>query len=218
MVARIFSKALQQSTRGYASQAAVKPPILLNGLPGKYASSAYVAALGKSERTLQAVEKDLQAVQANLGPNAKDAAKLQTFISNPTLSNKDKVAGLEQLIGNKSDTITRNLFEVLAENGRLGDAEKVVEEFFRLMAAHRGEVEVTITSAAPLDKSHSQRLEQALSSSGVAKASGGQKIKFNHKVNPSIQGGLVVDFGDRSVDLSVAGKVRRLNALLQESV
>lgn len=87
-------------------------------------------------------------MQANLGPNAKDAAKLQTFISNPTLSNKDKVAGLEQLIGSKSDTITRNLFEVLAENGRLGDAEKVVEEFFRLMAAHRGEVEVTITSAA----------------------------------------------------------------------
>lgn len=78
----------------------------------------------------------------------KDADKLQTFISNPTLSNKDKIKGLEQLIGNKSDEITKNLFEVLAENGRLGDAQKVIGEFERLMAAYRGEVEVTITSAA----------------------------------------------------------------------
>lgn len=150
--------------------------------------------------------------------SGKDAARLQTFISNPTLSNKDKVSGLEQLIGSKSDDITRNLFEVLAENGRLGDAERVIEEFARLMAAHRGEVEVTITSATPLDKSHTSRLESALSSSSIAKSAGGQKIKFIHKVNPGIQGGLTVDFGDRSVDLSVATKVRKLNNLLNEGV
>lgn len=86
------------------------------------------------------------------------------------------------------------------------------------MAAHRGEVEVTITSATPLDKTHVSRLENALSSSSIAKSAGGQKIKFTHKVNPSIQGGLTVDFGDRSVDLSVATKVRRLNNLLSEGV
>lgn len=103
--------------------------------------------MNKSDKTLQAVEKDLQAVHAALDPSSKDSAKLLSFISNPTLSIKDKVAGLDQLVGSKSDAISRNLFEVLAENGRLGDASKVVEEFARLMAAHRGEVEVTITSA-----------------------------------------------------------------------
>ncbi|CAO1615235.1 unnamed protein product [Parajaminaea phylloscopi] len=217
MVARLIPRTLQQATRGYASQAAVRPPIVLNGLPGKYASSAYVAALSKSDKTLQAVERDLQAVSSALS-SGKDAAKLQTFISNPTLSNKDKVAGLEQLVGSKSDEITRNLFEVLAENGRLGDAERVVEEFSRLMAAHRGEVEVTITSATPLDKAHTSRLESALGNSTIAKSAGGQKIKFVHKVNPAIQGGLTVDFGDQSVDLSVATKVRKLNSLLSEGV
>lgn len=184
---------------------------------GKYASSAYVAALTKSEKTLSAVEKDLQNVHAAL-TTGKDAAKLRDFIVNPTLSNSQKVAGIEQLIGAKTDDITKNLFQVLAENGRLGEADKVVEEFGRLMAAYRGEVEVTIVSAAPLDKAHVQRLEAALNQSDLAKSSGGSKLKFNHKVNPAIEGGLVVDFGDRSIDLSVAGKVRRLNALLQEAI
>lgn len=86
------------------------------------------------------------------------------------------------------------------------------------MAAHRGEVEVIITSATPLDKAHTQRLESALSGSAVAKEGGGQKIKFTHKVNPAIQGGLTVDFAGKSVDLSVASKVRKLNQLLEEGI
>lgn len=185
--------------------------------PGKYATSLYVAALTKSDKTLQAVDKDLGSIAQAL-TSGKDASQLQTFITNPTLSNQDKVKGLEQLVGKSSDETTRNFFQVLAENGRLGDAERVAEEFARLMAAHRGEVEVTITSAAPLDKSHVQRLESALSGSSIAQKAGGQKVKFVHKVNPGIQGGLTVDFGDRSVDLSVASKVRKLNQLLQEGV
>lgn len=35
------------------------------------------------------------------------------------------------------------------------------------------------------------------------------------QVNPSILGGIVVDFGDKSIDLSVASRVNKLNNLLQ---
>jgi F-type H+-transporting ATPase subunit O len=72
---------------------------------GKYASSAFVAAANKDSKTLEAVEKDLRAVQAALaGP---DAAKLRDFIGNPTLPSKEKVAGLDKLLGGKENTITR---------------------------------------------------------------------------------------------------------------
>jgi len=33
-----------------------------------------------------------------------------------------------------------------------------------------------------------------------------------------VLGGIVVDFGDKTVDLSVASRVNRLNSLLQQSV
>lgn len=94
-----------QSTRGYASAASVRPPLQLNGLPGKYASSAFVAAANKDSKTLDAVEKDLRSVHQALG--GSNAAKLRDFINNPTLSAKDKTAGLDALLGGKENEITR---------------------------------------------------------------------------------------------------------------
>jgi hypothetical protein len=35
------------------------------------------------------------------------------------------------------------------------------------------------------------------------------------QVNPSLLGGLVVDFGDKTIDLSVSSRVGKLNNLLQ---
>ncbi|CAD6928745.1 unnamed protein product, partial [Tilletia controversa] len=70
----------------------------------------------------------------------------------------------------------------------------------------------------PLDKSAHQRLESALKSSAIASRNGGKTLNIVTKVNPAIQGGLVVDFGDSTVDLSVSSRVNKLNALLQEGV
>lgn len=81
---------------------------ILHHLTGKYASSAYVAALSKDSKTLEKVEADLKAVQAAL--TGAEGAKLQTFISNPTLSGADRTKGLEQLLSTgkgKADPITQ---------------------------------------------------------------------------------------------------------------
>ncbi|SNX84566.1 probable ATP5 - F1F0-ATPase complex, OSCP subunit [Melanopsichium pennsylvanicum] len=218
MVAR-FAPRLFQATRGYASQAAVRAPKMLDGLAGKYASSAYVAALSKDSKTLEKVEADLKAVQSAL--SGSEGAKLKTFIENPTLSGSDRTKGIDQLLAQgkaKADPITHNLFTVLAENGRLGQTEKVIEGFQELMTAYRGEVEVTVTSATALDKSTVSRIESALKGSQIAAKGNGKSLKIVQKVNPAIQGGLVVDFAGNTVDLSVASKVNKLNALLEQGV
>lgn len=84
-----------------------------------------------------------------------------------------------------------------------------------MTSAHRGEVIITITSAKPLEKSISSRLESALKTSQFATTGGAKSVKFDYKVNSSLQGGMTVDLGDRSVDLSVANRVNKLNALLR---
>jgi hypothetical protein len=38
---------------------------------------------------------------------------------------------------------------------------------------------------------------------------------FCPQVNPSVLGGIVVDFGDKTIDLSVQSTVTKLNAVLQ---
>ena len=73
-------------------------------------------------------------------------------------------------------------------------------------------------SPQPLDKSVTSRLESALKGSQFATTAGAKSVKFDYKVNSSLQGGITVDLGDRSVDLSVANRVNKLNALLRESI
>ncbi|GAA97010.1 hypothetical protein E5Q_03684 [Mixia osmundae IAM 14324] len=220
-----LAKAIQQgalsvarsATRGYATESAKKItiPVQLNGLSGKYAGAAYSAALRKSEDTLKQVETDLTAVTKAL----KDDAKLSAVVFNPTLSVQEKKTGLTELFkktGKTPNDITKNLFDVLNENGRLHDAAKVVEDFQEIMSAHRGEVVITVTTATPLESSLQSRLEKALKQSEVG--SKAKQLKVVNKVNPNVQGGLVVDFGDKSIDLSVASRVNKLNALIAESV
>lgn len=38
------------------------------------------------------------------------------------------------------------------------------------------------------------------------------------QVNPEIRGGLVVEIGDRTIDLSVSSKIAKMNKLLQDSL
>ncbi|KAK4051373.1 ATP synthase F0 subcomplex subunit OSCP atp5 [Microbotryomycetes sp. JL201] len=212
-----FARQASRQVRTYAtsSASATLPPIQLNGLSGKYAGALFTAAAKKD--ALKAVESDLKALHSAI----KADAKVQEFLANPVLTSADRSKGIEELLkkaGSKgaSSELTKNLFEVLAENGRLYQTDKTIEDFLEIMSAHRGEVKVTITTAAPLEKDLQKRLEDSLKSSQLA--SSGKTLVFENKVNESVQGGLVVDFGDKTVDLSVASRVNRLNASLQEAI
>lgn len=41
---------------------------------------------------------------------------------------------------------------------------------------------------------------------------------FPTQVNPDIRGGLVVEIGDRTIDLSVSSKIAKMNKLLSDSL
>ncbi len=78
--------------------------------------------------------------------------KLATVLAAPTLSVADKqqvVQELQRRLGGPATAETvRNFLNTLAENNRLGVLEGVCEKFAALMSAHRGEVELVVTSAA----------------------------------------------------------------------
>ncbi|KAF9738144.1 ATP synthase F0 subcomplex subunit OSCP atp5 [Paraphaeosphaeria minitans] len=207
------------ATRAYAAAAAPstgaanKPPVALFGIDGTYASALYTAAA--KTNALDSAAKSLD----TLGAVFKKDTKLATILTAPTLSVSDKqqiVAELQKHLGNDKDGIVKNLLNTLALNNRLGALEGVVEKFGQLMSAYRGEVELTVTSAAPLDNRTLSRLESAVSKSSYV--SSGQKLKVVPKVNPDIRGGLVVEIGDRTIDLSVSAKMARMNKLLKDTL
>ncbi|KAK8858582.1 ATP synthase F1, delta subunit [Kwoniella newhampshirensis] len=198
-------------SRGYATASTVKAPIQLNSLTGTYATSTYLAALKKSPKDLEGLAKDVEAFDKKI----KEDAKVASFIQNPTLSASERSQALSSLLPSGSSPILLNLLTVLSENGRLSSAPKVFADFNSLISAYRGELEVVVTSAEPLDNKSLNRLDKALKDTEVAK---GKTLKVVNKVNPSVLGGLLVDFGDRTIDLSASSKVSRFNAAIAQGV
>ncbi|KAL4777405.1 ATP synthase delta subunit-domain-containing protein [Aspergillus nidulans var. acristatus] len=131
--------------RTYATAAQeVKPPVSLFGVDGTYATALYTASAKSS--SLDATSKALN----NLGAALKADPKLTSIISTPTLSAADKqaiVTELQKVAGADKGDILKNFLATLAENNRLGLLNDVVDKFAALMSAHRGEIELSITSA-----------------------------------------------------------------------
>jgi len=205
------------ATRSYAAAANApdsKPPVALFGVDGTYASALYTAAA--KTNVLDPTAKSLETLA---GVFKKDA-KLAEILSAPSLSVSDKqqiVQELQKQVGAQDkEGIVKNFLNTLAENNRLGALEGVVEKFGELMSAHRGEIELVVTSASPLDSRTLGRLEQAIHKSEYV--ANGQRLKVVSKVNPEIRGGLIVEIGDRTIDLSVSAKMAKMNKLLKDTL
>ena len=79
---------------------------------------------------------------------------MTTILDAPTLTNADKqqiVEELQKVAGSDKADILKNFLNTLAENNRLGALEGVCEKFATLMSAHRGEMELNISSAQVRD-------------------------------------------------------------------
>ncbi|KAH8811676.1 ATP synthase delta subunit-domain-containing protein [Xylogone sp. PMI_703] len=202
--------------RGYATPSTqdAKPPIALYGLDGTYASALYTAAVKTSslDNTAKAM--------ATLHETYNKDPKLAELLLAPTLTDADKesiISVLEKQAGgaDKSGTV-KNFLQTLAGYNRLGLLKGVCEKFGELMSAAKGEVELTVTSASPLDSRTLSRLESAVSKSQYI--SQGQKLKVTNKVNSDILGGIVVEIGDRTIDLSVSSRIAKMNKLLTDAL
>ncbi|EFN84641.1 ATP synthase subunit O, mitochondrial [Harpegnathos saltator] len=109
---------------------------------------------------------------------------------------------------------TANLLTLLAENGRLGKINQVINLYKLIMAANRGEVVCEVITAKPLETDMKNKLESALK--GFLKK--GQTILLTTKIDPSIIGGMLVSIGDKYIDMSIASKIKKYNDLIQATV
>ncbi|KAJ9491488.1 hypothetical protein VN97_g1768 [Penicillium thymicola] len=199
--------------RSYATPAQeTRAPVALFGVDGTYATALYTASTKSA-----ALDQTARAI-ASLGETLKADKKLVAILGAPMLTIADKKSIVEELAkvaGADKAGILKNFLDTLAENNRLGSLEGVCEKFATLMGAHRGEIDLNITSAQELDAKTISRLEKAVSKSQFSQ---GKKLKVVAKVNPDLVGGLVVEIGDRTVDLSVSSKIAKMNKALSDAL
>jgi len=205
MAAR-FTSALIKSTRMMSTSAEfIRAPIQVFGIEGRYAHALYSAAV-KAD-SLQAVEDQLNGIQGSMNT----VAGLKEFLVLPVASKEVKKevlsgafaeAGISPLVG--------NMVDVMIDNNRVSLISEVVSAFNTIMAAERKEVPCTVTSAHPLSEGHLEALQASLGSFLAE----GEKLLLETKTDASLIGGMVVEVGDKRVDMSTATKIKKLKAEL----
>lgn len=184
-------------------------PKNLFGVHGRYATALFVSA--SNANALDKVEAEVGNFVGHVNSNPQFAS----FLRNPTIPKNSKKADIEAILAKGSFSKTSvAFFGVLAENGRLGEVEKIAAKYTELMQAHRGEVAAVITSADALSAAQVKQLESSFASF----LEPGQKITAEYRVDPEILGGLTVQIGDQFMDLSLSTKVNRMHKVLSDAL
>ncbi|KAL5265798.1 hypothetical protein ACHWQZ_G006486 [Mnemiopsis leidyi] len=183
----------------------IRGPVQVFGIEGRYAHALYSAAT--KQGSADVVESQLNSLQGAID----SVSGLKEYLSLPVCSKEEKKATLGGAFDEAGfNPLINNMISTMIENKRSNHISGVVGAFNTIMAAQRGEVPCKVTSAQPLSDDHLESLRGAL----------GKFLKENEKLlldtatDESLIGGMVVEIGDKRVDMSTATKIKKLKSAL----
>lgn len=205
---------VSQCLRAFASQAKttsadVKVPLSLFGVTGNYASALFLAAAKANE--LDRVESEiLDVIEAS-----KRSSLFSQFIRDLSVPRETRVKAVTELFSQAGfSDITKNFLAVMADNGRLQFLERIGKRFIDLIMAHKGQVKVLVTTVIPLPAEEEKELKQTLQDI----IGQGKTVTVEQKIDPSIMGGLVVEFGQKVLDMSIRTRAKQMERFLREPI
>jgi F-type H+-transporting ATPase subunit delta len=149
---------------------------------------------------------------------AQQLAALRQVLSNPQMLDvlRNPTIPVEQrmeLVTSMKlvDEEAANLAKLLIEGHRVDEIGGVADEFERLADDAAGRVRAVVTTAVELEPDDRDRV-----SSGLSKRLG-KDVSLDVIVDPSILGGLKLQYGDRLIDASVATRLQQLRRQLADA-
>jgi F-type H+-transporting ATPase subunit O len=82
------------------------------------------------------------------------------------------------------------------------------------MNAHKGQINAKVTTAKQLDASQLKELQAVLQTF----LKQGHKLQLETQVDPELIGGMVVELGDRYIDLSISSRLRVYSDIVKETL
>lgn len=187
----------------------IKVPLALFGGSGNYASALYIAAVRAN--ALEKVDVELN----DLVEASKKSPLFSQFTKDLSVPADVRVKAINDICGQaKLSDVTNNFLVVLAENGRLRHIDSIAKRFLELTMAHKGEVKAIVTTVIPLPAEEEKELKETLQDI-IGK---GKKVQLEQKIDPSILGGLVVEFSQKVFDMSIKTRARQMERFLREPI
>ncbi|EXB32791.1 ATP synthase subunit O [Morus notabilis] len=184
-------------------------PLALFGGAGNYASALYLASV--KANVLDKVESEL----VDLIEASKKSPLFSQFAKDLSVTKDVRLKAINDICAQaKLSDITKNFLVVATENGRLRDIDTITKKFLELTMAHRGEVTAIVTTVIPLPPEEERELKETLQEI----IGQGKKVKLEQKINTSILGGLVVEFGEKVFDMSIRTRARQMERFLRAPI
>ncbi len=131
----------------------------------------------------------------------------------PTISQNEKLGMVKDIIaGGGISELTGNLLCVLTEYGRMNCFGGILKNFRASYNEYFKIAEITVTSSAPLSEAVIEKIKTKMNEVT------GNSVNIKTKVDPSLIGGVVIDYGstrwDGSVRTRLAGLRRELGGVI----
>lgn len=149
-------------------------------------------------------------VHENLNECSKvfsDNPDLIKLMSAPTMTAEEKINILSKIFDDCG--IVYNLLCILAEKNRAGYVCQIADSFNKLYNELKNIAEMTVTTCIPLDETMRQKLISKLSEKF------GKTVKITEKIDKSIIGGVIVEYGNLQMDNSVRTKLASVRSELK---
>lgn len=136
-----------------------------------------------------------------------DSPELVKLMKTPTVEVEEKLALMSELFKSRVSDYTYRFLMVLTESGRISEFGGIYRYFSALCNEKLGIAEVTVITTEPLDDAMKAKIKLKMTQIT------GKTIVLKERTDPSIIGGIVLKYGDRSFDGSVKA---RLDAMKKE--
>jgi F-type H+-transporting ATPase subunit delta len=129
---------------------------------------------------------------------------VQNLLGNPHVTSEQMAQMVIDIAGPELQEHGRNFVQTLAENHRLGFLPEISKIFDDLKDAEEGVVDVTVTSAAPLDEQQQRTLSEALARKLK------RQVRLHCDIDSKLIGGAVLKAGDLVIDGSLRSRLDRM--------
>jgi F-type H+-transporting ATPase subunit delta len=148
----------------------------------------------------------LDAIREQLGEfaDAMDENRdMQVFFFSPYFSSQEKREGISKAVSGAEAELV-NFLELLAEKHRMPAIFRIRRALDELWAEENRRLEVTVTSAVPLDEGIVRRVGDE-----IARQTD-REIDLHSEVDEDVLGGIVLRVGNMVLDASLRNKLERL--------
>ncbi|MBV8741013.1 MAG: F0F1 ATP synthase subunit delta [Sinobacteraceae bacterium] len=130
--------------------------------------------------------------------------RVQDLLGNPSVTPAQLAQFVIDLAGEKLDENGRNFVRTLAENHRLAYLPEISTLFEVMKDEAEGVIDVTVTSAAPLESAQQQTLVSALQRRLQ------RQVRLHCHTDAGLIGGAVLRAGDLVIDGSLRARLERI--------